>query len=226
MSLSSILRLTTLPALLSPKPQNPIYKKIIITQTWLYGLNICICISIEESSDVSKLSLEFVIVWAEFEQKSLIILTVDHVLWGDFSCFETIVVLTTSPGDEVSSRGELWSPACGEEWIILSLQGSFHLDLILNCWYIKVESAIFHEGSPHQSSVLIISGNSKSRGWHVCWGVLSIKLHLLSKRLSLKGFLLSNLSLDLSSKFLVEENVLSVLLELFTMLCSVKHIFY
>ena len=176
---------------------------------------------------MSKLALESVIVWTEFGKKSLIILTVNHLFLRNFSGLKTLVELSARPDHQVSSRGQCWSPAFLEKWIVFGLQGFLHLKLIIDGGHIVVESAVLHESLPHQSVVLIIAGDRESASWLVLFGGgHSLELHSLNEGFALKGLLLGHLSLNLGSELLVEKDVLSILLKLFTVLFSVEHIYY
>ena len=165
---------------------------------------------------MSELASQFVVVWPEIFNQSGVVLAVKMLFFWNFSGFETSVVLTASPGYEISSTLECWSPVGSEESIVFSLERLLHFYLFVDGWDIVVISTIFHEAAPHKSTMLIVIVDRESRLRLFVWGILGFS-ELFGKRLSSLRLLICDLSLDLLLELVFEEDVLSLLLEFFSM---------
>ena len=165
---------------------------------------------------MSELASQFVVVWPEIFNQSGVVLAVKMLFLWNLSGFETRVVLTASPGYEISSSLECWSPVGSEESIVFSLERLLHFYLFVDGWDIVVISTIFHEAAPHKSTMLIVIFDRESR-LSSNWGIFGFA-ELFGKRPSSFGLLICDLSLDFLLELVFEEDVLSILLEFFSML--------
>ena len=165
---------------------------------------------------MSELGSQVVIVWTEIFEQSGVVLAVKMLFLWNFPSLETIVVLTASPGDEISSSLKGWSPVIGEKSIIFSLEGLLHFYLFVDGWHIVVISTIFHEAAPHKSLMLIVIFDRESWSGSL-WEIFGLS-ELFGKGLSSSRFLLGDLSFNLLLELVFEQDVLSLLLKFFSML--------
>ena len=177
--------------------------------------------SIKQSSNISELWSQSVIVGSKCFQQRRIVLTVDYLAVQ--SCFlSAVIVLTACPCEQISSALELWSPAGLEKWIVLSLESSLHFHFFFNSWHVVIICAVLQKWTPHLSLVFIIALNLESL---VNWRYFLFQSKFFNECFTPILLFFSNLPLDFCCKLSFEENVWCLLLQLGFMLLLIKHFY-
>ena len=174
---------------------------------------------------MSKLWSERVVVRSEADEESLVVLAV----WCNISlhfCLDSwrLWPLVAGPGQEISSGGKWRPPPCPKNTIVPTLQLPLHSSFLVHSGHIVIEGAVFHEISPRQWLVLIVSRNRKTL-YSKALGVSSRDAQLFWKCESGIGLLLSQLAVDFSGKLCLEEHVLGLLFQSLSMLLLIQHFF-